>query len=396
MPKAKPVYSVGELTTYIRHVLETDPLLQSVEVTGEISNLTYHGSGHAYFSLKDADAQISCAFFKNYNRTAPQLKHGDKVVVTGDISVYPPRGGYQLLVKAVRKQGVGDLYQQFQELKERLSAEGLFDPEKKRAIPRFPHSLVVITSPTGAALRDMLRTLYRRFPAVRITLIPALVQGEGSAASVIAALSKVGELAPDTVILARGGGSIEDLWTFNEEAVARAIAACPVPVVTGIGHETDFTIADFVADQRASTPTAAAELCTPDQEALKRELAQMNSQLYRGLSFYLDFRRQAVDELTYKMGALLRGSVNHMRQEAALGELTFRMESLLRQSLTARQQQLALLEAQLLAANPEDMLKKGYSLTLKHDKPVTSVGELAAGDVIDTIFFDGKVRSIVE
>ncbi|MEZ4685235.1 MAG: exodeoxyribonuclease VII large subunit [Bacteroidia bacterium] len=296
MPNQAQVYPVGELTQYLKQLLEQDNLLRHVAVSGEVSNLTYHGSGHVYFSIKDQHAQLGCAMFKRVAFTAPRLQEGDQVVATGSISVYAPRGNYQLLVSGIEKAGLGNLYQRFVALKERLQKEGLFDAGLKKSLPRYPRRIAVITSPTGAALQDIQRTIARRFSALELIIVPAIVQGERGPSSIIAALRAAEALQPDLVLLARGGGSLEDLWNFNEESVARAIAACEVPVVTGIGHETDVTIADFVADLRAATPTAAAERVVPEKAVLLEGLTQAGKLMSKSLEHYIDFRRQLLDD----------------------------------------------------------------------------------------------------
>ncbi|MCL4124432.1 UNVERIFIED_CONTAM: hypothetical protein GTU68_020004 [Idotea baltica] len=273
MPSPEKAYTVSEVTAYLKHLLESDPVLQEVRVSGEISNLTYHSSGHVYFSIKDQGAQLSCVMFRSYAQYSYRMKQGDKVVVTGEMSLYPPRGNYQLLVRKVQKAGIGDLYQQFLAMKERLQEEGLFDPADKRSIPIFPDSIAVITSPTGAAVRDIIRTVKRRYNRGKIIVIPTVVQGKQGEASIVSSLGLAQTTDADVIILARGGGSLEDLWNFNEESVARAIRDSAIPVVTGVGHETDFTIADFVSDLRAATPTAAAEQVAPDLANLHRRIS---------------------------------------------------------------------------------------------------------------------------
>ncbi len=369
--REEQVLSVSDLTAYLRHLLESDPRLQGVQVLGEVSNLVYHGSGHVYFTLKDDGAQISCAWFRNYQQGAPRLKAGDEIVVWGEISLYPPRGQYQFLVKRVRKLGTGDLFQQFQELKDKLQKEGLFDLSIKKKLPALALKLGVITSPTGAALRDVLRTIYRRFPRVKVLILPAKVQGEGAGASIVSALLAAEKQQLDLVLLVRGGGSIEDLWAFNEEKVARAIYACTLPVVSGVGHETDFTIADFVADYRASTPTAAAEAVTPDRQHLLRQLAGMEASLARGLRYFLQFQRQIVDDYSDRLRIYLRQHVSRSTQELDL--LANRLDSL----------------------NPAARFEQGFTLTLKEGKVVRSSEELTPGDTIETIFPDGVAISRV-
>ncbi|MEL6731504.1 MAG: exodeoxyribonuclease VII large subunit, partial [Bacteroidota bacterium] len=296
MSQDPQVYTVGEVTHYIKHLLEDNPQLKGVQVSGEVSNLTYHRSGHVYFSVKDTDAQLSCVMFKGYAQYAPKMKAGDKVVLKGNMTVYAPRGNYQMMVTSVRKQGVGDLYQQFALLKQKLESEGLFDPAYKQAIPILPQKIAVLTSPTGAAIRDILQTIKRRYNRGEVLVLPTVVQGTQGAASIVKNLKLAQDTGVDVIILGRGGGSLEDLWNFNEETVARAIFGSKIPVVSGVGHETDFTIADFVADVRASTPTAAAETVVPDLAAIIHTVDDYERQLKRGIQYNIDFKRQVLDD----------------------------------------------------------------------------------------------------
>ncbi|GAB2692912.1 exodeoxyribonuclease VII large subunit [Paenibacillus thermoaerophilus] len=291
--------TVKELTRYIKLKLEGDPRLADVWVKGEISNFTRHTSGHLYFTLKDADSRIKCIqFASNASRLAFAPREGMKVLARGSVSIYERDGQYQFYVREMQPDGLGSLYLAFEQLKSKLAAEGLFDPSRKRPIPRFPSAIGVVTSPTGAAIRDILTTLGRRYPQVRVVLFPVLVQGEQAAPSIaraIEVLNRLGEV--DVMIVGRGGGSLEELWAFNEELVARAIAASSIPVISAVGHETDFTIADFVADLRAATPTAAAELAVPHVLELKAQLSQFRRRLEQGLIGRLRGERERLARL---------------------------------------------------------------------------------------------------
>ncbi|TAE50935.1 MAG: exodeoxyribonuclease VII large subunit [Bacteroidetes bacterium] len=372
MKEDSPVFSVQALTLYLKELIEGDTTLQHVNVGGEVSNLTYHGSGHVYFTLKDSEAQLTCVMFRSYALLSPRIAAGERIVVVGDMSIYAPRGNYQLMVRQIRKEGLGDLYQRFLALKDKLQREGLFDETRKRAIPQFPQTIAVITSPTGAAVRDILQTLQRRYGRGRVIVIPAVVQGEQGPSSLIQALAAAPGTGAEVVILARGGGSIEDLWNFNEESVARAIAACPVPVISGIGHETDFTIADFVADFRASTPTAAAERATPDIEAIRATLNEWEKQMQRGLQYFIDFKRQVLDDYAY------------------------RLEQALRERLRDSRRKLDVLDAQLRGQDIRSLLQQGYTLTLKEGIIQRSHSGIVPGDRIETIFADGRIASVTE
>jgi len=370
MPDSAP-YTVAELTHYIKHLLESNDILSQAEVAGEVSNLTYHGSGHVYFSVKDRDAQLSCVLFKGNARYAPRMQAGDQVILKGRISVYAPRGSYQMVVQSVRKQGVGDLYQRFLQLKAKLEGEGLFDPAFKKPLPIFPKTIALVTSPTGAAIRDMLQTLKRRYNMGRAIIIPTTVQGQAGAPSIVDSLQKAAKTEADVILLARGGGSLEDLWNFNEEMVARAIAACPIPIISGVGHETDFTIADFVADVRASTPTAAAEAATPEKAGIEGLLDDFEGKINRQLQYFIDFKRQILDDYSY------------------------RIEQGLKQHLQKKRHQLDLLDTQLAGLNPVSRLEQGFTLTLKNGKRVMKAEELNPGDTIETVFQDGRTSSTI-
>ena len=331
------IFTVGEITLAIRDLLGGE--FSGIWVAGEISGVRRAASGHYYFTLKDGEAQLSCVCFRNVARTLRFLpQDGVAVLARGGIDVYPPRGSYQLLVEAIEPQGYGALQLAFEQLKKKLAAEGLFDEARKRPLPAFPRRIGVVTSPSGAAIRDIVHVLGRRWPGLHIRLYPALVQGEGSVEAVVEGIEFFGASGwPEVLIVGRGGGSIEDLWTFNEEAVARAIAASPVPVVSAVGHETDFTIADFVADLRAPTPSAAAELVVPEQRELRERLTAQRRKLAQAARYRLVTARtrlqqrgveaaagtlrrrigrslQRVDELEYALRDRMRA---HLKQDRA-------------------------------------------------------------------------------
>ncbi|MFN8394495.1 MAG: exodeoxyribonuclease VII large subunit [Bacteroidia bacterium] len=411
-------YSVGALTRHLKDLIETDLLLQDVVVQGEVSNLTQHTSGHVYFTLKDDEAQLSCAMFKNvalqYLRRMP--KHGSKILVRGGLSLYPPRGSYQLIVRQMQLAGEGDLHQRFLALKDKLQAEGLFDAIHKQPIPRFPRRIGVVTSPTGAVIRDIVDTIRRRFPHVEVVLAPTVVQGEAGAASIRQSLSRLQELPDlDVIILARGGGSLEDLWCFNEESVARAIHACTVPVISGVGHETDVTIADFVADLRAATPTAAAEQAVPNADDLRANLDQASVQLARNLTHFIEVRQQMLDGIAEDMEMAIQHQAHRIRQnldhwesqmqdrlvgavamkQQALNDLEQRLESAALNMVGTYRQRLDVLAAQLAQFDHQAVLSRGYSITTHHGQPVLDGSNLAAGDRIKTYFAKGSVDSEV-
>jgi exodeoxyribonuclease VII large subunit len=367
--------SVSDLTYRIKEILEYEPELQEVSLQGEVSNCTLHSSGHAYFTLKDEFSQISCVMFRGSitGKTKEILKHGARIVVKANVTVYPQRGNYQLLVQEVRAYGLGNLYQQFLMLKEKLQMEGLFDESGKKEIPAYPRTIGIITSPTGAVIKDMLHTIQRRYPCVNLLLAPAIVQGEQGAASVAAALQLLcKQPRVDLIIIARGGGSIEDLWCFNDEMLAKAVFNCPIPVISAIGHETDFTILDFVADLRAATPTAAAEHAVPDKAELLNYLLQMRANIRTAIQYNLYNRAQQLDDMAEKTSM----QWNYL--------------------LAQKKSELAVLAATLQQYNSKAYLDRGFSLALKDGKVVKSAAEVTSGDTLEIVLKDGTIRTVVE
>jgi exodeoxyribonuclease VII large subunit len=352
---AREVYSVSRLNREVRQLLERG--LGVLWVQGELSNFSQPSSGHWYFSLKDRDAQLRCAMFRAQNALvgfAPSA--GAQVLVRGRIGVYEPRGEYQLIVEHLEESGVGALRREFERLKTRLAAEGLFAPECKRALPRFPQRVGVVTSPSGAALHDILQILARRYPPAAVLIYPTAVQGAAAVPALLAALSTASARAEcDVLILARGGGSLEDLWAFNDERVARTIRACRLPVVAGVGHEIDFTIADLVADARAPTPSAAAELVVPDRRACLDALAHHGQRLAAGMRREL---RDSDTRLTAVERRLQRAhpGVHLEQQMQRLDDLTRRLAGAARAGLHREARRLALGQARLLQRSPERML----------------------------------------
>jgi exodeoxyribonuclease VII large subunit len=295
----KKYLSVLALTKYIKRKFDADPHLQDVHVRGEISNFKQHSSGHMYFTLKDEKARILAVMFARESRTMKfSPENGMKVVVKGDISVYEPSGQYQIYIKEMQPDGIGELFLAYEQLRKRLEAEGLFSIERKKSIPSYPKTVGVITSPTGAAIRDIITTIKRRYPIANILVLPALVQGGNAAPSIAKAIEKANTLDDlDVLIVGRGGGSIEELWAFNEELVARAIFQSEVPIISAVGHETDFTIADFVADMRAPTPTAAAELAVPHIDELMERLLQRKTRMLQSMNSLYRYEKQRLDRV---------------------------------------------------------------------------------------------------
>jgi exodeoxyribonuclease VII large subunit len=387
-----PSWSVTELTQYLRQMMESDARLQDLWVTGEVSNVSRPTSGHLYFTLKDRGAALKVVMWRNTVQRQEFLpREGEAIEAHGSISIYEVNGVYQLYADLLRPSGEGALYQEYLRLKARLEAEGLFDPERKRPIPPRPQQIGIITSPTGAALRDMLNTLRRRYPLARVTLAPTPVQGVEAPTQIVAALESLNRLiSPDVILVARGGGSIEDLWAFNDERVARAIAASPAPVICGVGHETDFTIADFAADLRAPTPTAAAELATPDQEELRAALDEAAQRLERAALACLAGPRLRLSELQTRLALHSpRGRLRSDRQR--LDELVHRTETALAHRLELQRLRLAGLEQRLAALNPQSVLERGYAMLLDAaGQLVRRTGQARAGDELRARVSDGE------
>jgi len=367
------VLTVSRLNRMTRELLESSlPLLW---VTGEVSNLLSAASGHVYFSLKDESAQARCIMFRNRAQLLPfRLANGMRLEVRALATLYEPRGDFQLTVETARRAGIGALYEAFERLKARLSSEGLFDAARRRPLPHYPRRIGVITSPRAAALRDVLITLKRRSPHVPVMIYPTLVQGADAPASLVAALLQANERADcDVLILARGGGSIEDLWAFNDEAVARAISACSVPLVSGIGHETDTTIADFVADQRAATPTAAAELVSAGYVAARQALVQHAAHLRRGARRMLERSMQRVDLLARR---LVHPGERIRAMSLTLAHLASRMRASWRSQQQARRHDLAQARLRLLAARPRVAVAAQRLSVLENRLPLAMSGTL--------------------
>ena len=358
------VFTVTALNAYLRELLETDEVLQDLWVRGEISNFSQPRSGHLYFTLKDSESAMRCVMWKP---SAMRLRFtptdGMLVEAHGAMSIYPAQGQVQLYVDALRPAGEGALYQEFLRLRAQLEAEGLFDPSRKRPLPRLPKHIGVVTSATGAALHDILQTLNRRLPTLRVTVAPTSVQGVEAPAGIIAALKRLNSLPDlDLIILARGGGSIEDLWAFNDEGVARAIFASRYPVISGVGHETDFTIADFVADLRAPTPTGAAELATPiTKEELRAALQGAEAQLTELINRQLEDLKQALQlaQSELRRSSPLLRILNNIQR---LDELQGRLERAIQQQLQRKQNNLTNASDRLASLNPQAVLKRGYAI----------------------------------
>jgi exodeoxyribonuclease VII large subunit len=393
-PAQAPVLSVSQLLRSVRDVLERRFPLQWI--SGEVSNLRPAASGHLYFTLKDATAQVDCVMFRS--RAAAlgwDLADGQKVEARALVSLYEPRGRFQLNVESMRRAGLGPLYERFLRLKEKLAEEGLFDAAVKRPLPEHPRQIGVVTSLAAAALRDVLTCLRRRNPAIPVVVYPAPVQGEGAAAKLVHAIAAANKRAEcDVLLLVRGGGSIEDLWQFNEEALARAIRASRIPVVVGVGHETDFTIADFAADERAPTPTAAAELVSPSLDALRALVADSALRLSREAMRALEYAMQRVDGLARRLvhpAERLRSSRQH------LVHLAVRLSAAMKHRFAEARAQLERTQAVLAGLDHTTVLARGYSLTLDaKGSVVRSAAQVSVGERIVTRLAKGDIESEVK
>lgn len=416
----RKIYGVSELTVVIKGLFKP---FDKIYVEGEISGWKLYASGHAYFTLKDAEAQISCVMFASSIercRAASRLKDGAKVCLYGRLDVYAPRGTYQLVVLAAKIAGEGDLMAKFNELKERLEKEGLFDRSRKRRLPFLPHRIAIVTSPAGAVIHDMCTVLTRRFPNVEIRLYPVKVQGAGAKEEIVEGIeffNRSSVWVPDLLIVGRGGGSIEDLWPFNEECVVRAVSASRIPTVSAVGHETDFTLCDFAADVRAGTPSIAAEIAVPDKMKLLKQVEDLASRLRRAPLHMGETLAQRMDHLSMRLAAALKDcSVRTgnridilsrrlipslkealLRSESRIVQADQRLASSMNAAVAAAGQRLAAEQAKLALLDPGNPLKRGYSLTIDGaGRIVRSVRDVRPGDGLVTRLFDGEIASVVK
>jgi exodeoxyribonuclease VII large subunit len=393
----RKVLTVTEITRRIKDVLTG--AFRELWISGEVSNVTYHRSGHVYFTMKDEGAALSCVMWRSAAaRLRFRIEEGSQLVVLGDIGVYEVRGNYQLVVSHAEPAGIGALALAFEQLKKKLAAEGLFDEERKRPLPFLPRRIGIVTSPTGAAVRDMLRTILGRFPRARIVIHPARVQGEGAAAEIAQAVRTLNEMNEvQVIIVGRGGGSLEDLWPFNEEAVARAIFASAIPVISAVGHEIDVTISDFVADARAATPTAAGEMVVPSEEELRIALMQMRQRLALALRNSVQQRRVHLDRLGTSY-ALRRPLELVQRRSQQLDELWRRVGREARLFLDVNRRNLDSAKSRAESLNPRSVLARGYSITTLagSDTPLSGISGLEPGLSIETALASGTIISRVE
>jgi len=389
--------SVSQLNEYVRRSLASDPLLRGLCVTGEISNLKRHVSGHWYFTLKDEDAAISCALFR---QSALSLRfrpeNGQRVRAFGSVSLYAKTGSYQLYVDALEPDGVGELYMRFEALKRKLSEEGLFDAERKQQLPFLPRGVGIVTSKTGAVVHDIAQVVWRRFPGMPLVLCPVKVQGDGAAEEIAKGLKTLDKRTDiDVIIVGRGGGSMEDLWAFNEEVVARAIAACKKPVISAVGHETDFTIADFTADVRAATPSVAAELAVPVKDSLLQEVDLLAERLGHAMQSGLAHKRLQLSALQKKLAALSPAQRGE-RLRASLAQAQSRIEMLMRTSLVKKRHRVEQALLRLRSSGPMETMKRGYAVVLHEEKLLKSVSAVQTGDRLTVMLADGSIETIAQ
>lgn len=390
----KNVYSVGQVNTYIKNMFAQDFMMQRISVKGEISNCKYHSSGHIYFTIKDASGTINAVMFAGNRRGLRfQMKEGDKVVVTGSIEIYERDGKYQLYAREIELDGAGNLYLRFEALKKELEEMGMFAPEYKKQIPKYIKRLGIVTAPTGAAIQDIRNIASRRNPYVQLFLYPALVQGEGAVPSIVNGIRALDRLGVDIIIVGRGGGSIEDLWAFNEEAVARAIFECETPVISAVGHETDTTIADYVADLRAPTPSAAAELAVFDYADYKAQLGMFLNTMNRSLQQKLHVERMKTEH--YKTRLNFLSPENKLRENRKYAiDLEEQLRQQMKQLLLIKQHKLAILSGQLEGLSPVKKLSLGYSYVADSSgKAITDAAKVREGDTLDIFLLKGKIKA---
>ena len=388
------IYSVTQVNSYIKNMFVQDFLLNRIRVRGEVSNCKYHTSGHIYFTLKDKSGTLSAVMFAGQRKGLSfQLREGQQVVVSGTIDVYERDGKYQLYAKEIQRDGAGDLFERFQALRNELEDMGMFAAEYKQPIPKYAKTVGIVTASTGAAIQDIINISSRRNPYVQLILYPALVQGENAKYSIVKGIKTLDAMGLDVLIVGRGGGSIEDLWAFNEEIVARAIFDCQTPVISAVGHETDVTIADYVADLRAPTPSAAAELAVFDYRQFEGQLQVIREALTRGMERSLERKRYQVEQ--YRLKLLMHHPERQMNEyRQRLVDMEGQMKAVLDRRLLDRKHQLALLSGKLHGLSPLEKLSRGFGfVTDESGNRVESVKELAEGQVLDIRLKDGKVKT---
>lgn len=392
------VFRVTQINTYIKNLFLADYLLNKVQVKGEVSNCKYHSSGHIYFTLKDEGAALKCIMFVSSKTSGLNFKmqDGQSVIVSGSIKVFERDGVFQLYANQIKLDGAGNLYEQYEKIKQKLYEEGLFDFEIKKEIPAYPKRVGIVTAKTGAALQDILNIAKRRNPYVQLILYPAKVQGEGAAKTIVEGIQTLDQMSVDTIIIGRGGGSIEDLWAFNEEMVARAIYAAKTPIISAVGHETDNTISDYAADLRAPTPSAACELAIPDVVSVEKTLMLYQDKMKRLMHRILESKKTELSMLSAKLEYL--SPKNQLIEKRLLCDRFYdRLESVMGQKVKKYRHQCEILTERLNGASPTNKLKKGYAyITDKNNQPVLSATSLKEEENITLSFLDGQIDALVK
>lgn len=392
----KNIYPVGQVNKYIKNMFAQDFMLHLISIKGEVSNCKYHTSGHIYFTLKDKAGAMSAVMFAgNAKNMTFRMKDGDQVVVTGSVEVYEKMGTYQIYARQIELDGEGNLYLRFEQLKKELEEMGMFAAEYKRPIPKYAGKIGVVTAQTGAAIQDIRNISSRRNPYVQLILYPALVQGEGAAQSIVNGIHALDRMGLDIIIVGRGGGSIEDLWAFNEEIVARAIFECNTPVISAVGHETDWTIADFVSDRRAPTPSAAAELAVFDYRQMIDQLSNIKKRMDSNLSGKIEFYRERLSHIKTRVSYLSPANrLNENRKR--LADLAERLLLLMQQQIKDKRQKLIMLSTRLDADSPVKKLSQGYAYVSKEDgRNIHSAADITCGDNIDIYLIDGRAKAVI-
>ena len=390
------VYSVKQVNSYVKNMFSQDFMLNHIYVKGEVSNCKYHTSGHIYFSLKDESGTIACVMFASARSGLSfRMQEGQNVIVLGSVSVYERDGKYQLYAKEIILDGAGALYERFEALKKELEEMGMFAVEYKQPIPRYVKSVGIVTAPTGAAVRDIINISKRRNPYVQLILYPALVQGEGAAASIVRGIRMMEQQNVDVIIVGRGGGSMEDLWAFNEEAVARALFECTIPIISAVGHETDTLISDYVADLRAPTPSAAAELAVYELSSVQIMCEEYKRRMYQQIRQRIDFSRRQTEQMAFRLKvAHPRQKLNEQRQY--LADLDSRMRIRMNSALEESRHKLAIYIEKMKGLSPLQKLNQGYAyVTDKSGRTVRSIKDTKQGEVLDVYVTDGRVRTQV-
>lgn len=388
--------TISEANSYIKRILSNDPILYNLKVKGEISNFKIHSSGNVYLSLKDENSKINCVIFKNNYNKDLALTNGTKIIANGYISVYERDGSYQLYINSIETEGIGNLYIEFNKLKEKLEKEGLFDNKYKKSIPKIPNSIGVVTSQTGAVIRDIVNVVKRRYPKVSIKLYSVNVQGENSKYDICDGIKFFNRMDNvDTIIVGRGGGSIEELWSFNEEMVARAVFESKIPIISAVGHETDFTICDFVSDMRAPTPSAAAEIATPSLEELNYKLHNILNRMNKSLTSNININEHRLNHTIDKINSYVKSYIIRdkiIQLDRIYDKITLEAEK----KLNTEKDLLSKTGAILHNMSPLSTLDRGYSILSKHGVTVNSIKEINFKDNLDIVLKDGSIECTVE